>query len=136
MSFIINLFSSKSSTTTTNNTIPTEKANKLALEALIKERNLSLKAECRQFEQTYKQAIQEAELDYRFAVEQAKADMFRDIFIAIQRDVDMVLASNEYKNADAKTRSKIDCFRAWMVNSATNNRPSTDETLDRRFFVQ
>ncbi|KAG0335508.1 hypothetical protein BG000_007470 [Podila horticola] len=121
MSFIFSLFS--------DNATPTEKANKAALEAMIRERNIALKAECSVFEYNYKQAIQEAEYEYRRAVEQAKSDMFRDIFAAVKRDVDTVVASEEYSRADAKTRTKIDSFQAWMFCAAEKHLSENSEVL-------
>ncbi|KAF9304376.1 hypothetical protein BGZ74_001677 [Mortierella antarctica] len=121
MSFIFNLFS--------DNATPTEKANKAALEAVIRERNIALKAECSLFEHNYKQAVQAAEHEYRRAVEQAKSDMFRDIFAAVKRDVDTVVASEEYSRADAKTRAKIDSFQAWMFCAADKHLSENSEML-------
>ncbi|KAG0025731.1 hypothetical protein BGZ81_006951 [Podila clonocystis] len=124
MSFIFNLFS--------DNTTPTKKANKAnkaALEAVIRERNIALKAKCSFFEHNYKQAVQEAEHEYRRAVEQAKSDMFRDIFAAVKRDVDTVVASEEYRRADAKTRAKIDSFQAWMFCAAEKHLSENSEIM-------
>ncbi|KAF9323562.1 hypothetical protein BG006_001326 [Podila minutissima] len=121
MSFIFSLFSDNATTT--------EKANKAALEAVIRERNIALKAECSLFEHDYKQAVQAAEHEYRRAVEQAKSDMFRDIFAAVKRDVDTVVASEEYCRADAKTRAKIDSFQAWMFCAADKHLSENSEML-------
>lgn len=121
MSFILSLFS--------DHTTLAEKANKAALEAMIKERNASLKAECSVFEHNYKQAIQQAEHEYRCTIEQAKSDMFRDIFAAVKRDVDTVVASEEYSKADTKTRAKIDSFRLWMFGAAEKHLSENSEIL-------
>ncbi|KAF9406852.1 hypothetical protein BGZ94_002926 [Podila epigama] len=121
MSFISKLFA--------DNITPVEKENRAILEAMVKERKTALKAECSLLEMEYKNAVKEAEREYQRAIEQAKANVLHQVFSALERDVDFVLASDAYSSADAKTKAKIDSFKHCMTSAAFKHLSADEETF-------
>ncbi|KAG0001798.1 hypothetical protein BGZ80_003979 [Entomortierella chlamydospora] len=113
MSFIYNYF-------TNGNATPAELENTAALKAMIKDRKSVLKTEHKQCEGEYKQAVKDAEAEYERSKRQAKENMYRNILHAAQTEVDAIMATDVFANSDAKTRAKIEGFRAWMTTASTS----------------
>jgi hypothetical protein len=111
MSFIYNYFFNDNST-------PSERENAAAFKTMINDRKTTLKSEYKQYESEYKQAIQDAEVTYKRTKEQAKEDMERKIYVVLQREVDILLKTDEFSNSDAKTKAKVECFVSWMNNAS------------------
>ncbi|KAG0305314.1 hypothetical protein BGZ98_004319 [Dissophora globulifera] len=99
-----------------NSATPAEKENAAALKAIIKDHKSALKVELKQYEAEYKIALKVADAEYKRAKEQAKVDVIRKTLLVVTREVDTISATQEYANSDAKTKGKIQKFRAWMDN--------------------
>ncbi|GJJ76934.1 hypothetical protein EMPS_09293 [Entomortierella parvispora] len=108
MSFIFNYFYFDSSAT------ESEKENAAALRLMFKERKDYIKSESKKYEIEYKQALHEADLEYKRAKDQAREDFQRKIQTTLNTEFDTIMATDEYANADAKTRSKLEGMRNWM----------------------
>jgi hypothetical protein len=122
MSFIYNYFAGDNST-------PAEKENATALKAIIKDHKTVLKVEYKRFEIEYKQAVKEAEAEYKRAKEQAKGELFRKTMDMVKREIDVITATDEYANSDAKTKSKIDNFKSWMSSAEAKHFGEKEEDL-------
>ncbi|KAG0244692.1 hypothetical protein B0O80DRAFT_462148 [Mortierella sp. GBAus27b] len=109
MSFIYNYFFNDNST-------PAERENAAALKTMINERKSTLKTEYKQYESEYKQTVNEAEETYKRAKEQAKEDLQHKTLSALQREIDIILKTDEFANSDAKTKAKIEGFVSCMNN--------------------
>ncbi|KAF8929409.1 hypothetical protein BGZ58_008953 [Dissophora ornata] len=123
MSFIFNIFSS-------NSTTASEKENAAALKAIIKDHKSALKAESQRYEAEYKQALKDAEAEYKQAKQQAKDNLHRNLLSAVKREVDSITATEAFVNSDAKTKSKIENFKAWVDSSAEKHLDEEDEELE------
>ncbi|KAG0354355.1 hypothetical protein BC939DRAFT_443230 [Gamsiella multidivaricata] len=123
MSFIFNIFSDNSVT-------PSEKENAAALKAIIKDHKTALKAENKRFEAEYKQAVKDAEVEYKRAKQEAKDDLIRKTLDAVKREVDIITATDEFANSDAKTKGKIEGFRSWMNSAEERHFGEKDEDLE------
>ncbi|KAF9927258.1 hypothetical protein FBU30_003369 [Linnemannia zychae] len=108
MSFIYNYFCSSSTMT------PSEKENAAALKAMIKSHKSALKAEFKQHESTCKNTIKDAEAEYRRVKKQAEETMYRNILDAVNREIEIVMTTDEYMGADEKTKSKLVQFQEWI----------------------
>ncbi|KAF9079570.1 hypothetical protein BGX29_005362, partial [Mortierella sp. GBA35] len=107
MSFIYNYFVGDNST-------PSEKENAAALKSLINDHKATLKTEIKQYETDYKQTLKDAEAEYKRAKKQAAETMYRSSIDAVKREIDIITATDEYANSDAKTKAKIAQFQTWM----------------------
>ncbi|KAF9130372.1 hypothetical protein BGX30_013550 [Mortierella sp. GBA39] len=113
MTFIRNHFSGDTTTLS-------ERENTNLLKALVKDHKATLKVEYKQYELDYKQALKDAEAEYKRAKKQAEEDMYRKMLEAVKREVDIITATDEYANSDAKTKVKIAQFQNWMGNAAAH----------------
>ncbi|KAF9162984.1 hypothetical protein BGX20_001508 [Mortierella sp. AD010] len=113
MSFIYNYF-------TSGNATPAELDNTAALKAMIKDRRSFLKIGHKQCKAEYKQAIKDAEAEYERSKRQAKENMYCNMLHAAQTEVNAIMAKDVYASSDAKTRAKIEGFRAWMATASTS----------------
>ena len=107
MSFIYNYF-------TCNNSTPAEKENATALKALIKTHKTALKSEIKQYDINCKHTIKEAEAEYKRVKKQAEETMFRQTLDAVNREIEVILATDEYKGSDENTKAKITQFQSWV----------------------
>jgi len=127
MSFIFSYFSSNSAAT------ESEKENAAALKVMFKERKDFLKTESKKYEVEYKQTLQEADLEYKRAKDQAKEELQRKILTTVNTEFDTIMATDQYANADAKTKSKLEGVRSWMNGcmscrcSAADRKPEVAE---------
>lgn len=85
---------------------------------MIDDHKTTLKAECKQYESEYKQTVEEAEAAYKHAKKQAKEEMEHKMFVFLQREVDIILKSDEFANSDAKIKAKVESFVSWMNNAS------------------
>ncbi|KAH7036935.1 hypothetical protein BKA57DRAFT_496631 [Linnemannia elongata] len=111
MSFIYNYFACDNST-------PSEKENAAALKALIKSHKTALKTEIKQYDTDCKQTIKEAEAGYKRVKKQAEETMFRQTLDAVNREIEVILETDEYKGSDEKTKAKIAQFQSWVACAA------------------
>ncbi|KAF9184511.1 hypothetical protein BGZ51_003320 [Haplosporangium sp. Z 767] len=123
MSFIFNIFSSNPAT-------PSEKENAAALKVIIKSHKSALKAEYKQYEIEYKQAVKEAEAEYERSKQEAKDKLYRSTLEAINREINVITATDEYANSDKKTKTKIDNFKSWMNTEAEKHLGERDGELE------
>ncbi|KAG0312397.1 hypothetical protein BGZ97_011212 [Linnemannia gamsii] len=107
MSFIYNYF-------TCDNSTPSEKENAAALKAIIKSHKSALKSEIKQYDTDCKQTVKEAEAEYRRIKKQAEEAMFRQTLDAINREIETIMATDEYKGSDEKTKAKFVQFQSWV----------------------
>ncbi|KAK5822901.1 hypothetical protein F5H01DRAFT_336799 [Linnemannia elongata] len=112
MSFIYNYFACDNST-------PFEKENAAALKALIKTHKTALKSEIKQYDTDCKQAVKEAEAEYKRVKKQAEETMFRQTLDAVNREIEVILETDEYKGSDEKTKAKIAQFQSWVACAGT-----------------
>ncbi|KAF9116050.1 hypothetical protein BGX27_005079 [Mortierella sp. AM989] len=113
MSFIYHYFYNENSTSA-------EKENAATLKTIIKEHKTILKAESQQYEHEYKQALKNAEEEYKRAKQQAKENMHRSLLDAVKREMDAIMATEEFANSDAKTKTKIEGFKTWMAGASVS----------------
>ncbi|KAH7036939.1 hypothetical protein BKA57DRAFT_496634 [Linnemannia elongata] len=107
MSFIYNYFACDNST-------PSEKENAAALKALIKSHKTALKSEFKQYDTDCKQTIKEAEAEYKRVKKQAEETMLRQTLDAVNREIEVILETDEYKGSDDKTKAKMVQFQSWV----------------------
>ncbi|KAF9141588.1 hypothetical protein BGX30_004505 [Mortierella sp. GBA39] len=107
MSFIYNYFACDNST-------PSEKENAAALKAIIKTNKTALKSEIKQYDTDCKQVVKEAEAEYKRVKKQAEETMFRQTLDAINREIEVIMETDEYKGSDEKTMAKIAQFQSWV----------------------
>ncbi|KAK3813639.1 MAG: hypothetical protein JOS17DRAFT_450837 [Linnemannia elongata] len=107
MSFIYNYFACDNST-------PSEKENAAALKALIKTHKTALKSEIKQYDTDCKQTIKEADAEYKRVKKQAEETMFRQTLDAVNREIEVIMATDEYKGSDEKTKAKMVQFQSWV----------------------
>ncbi|KAK3813642.1 MAG: hypothetical protein JOS17DRAFT_779294 [Linnemannia elongata] len=107
MSFIYNYF-------TCDNSTPAEKENAAALKALIKTHKTALKSEIKQYDTDCKQTIKEAEAEYKRVKKQAEETMLRQTLDAVNREIEVILSTDEYMGSDEKTKAKIAQFQSWV----------------------
>ncbi|KAF9147485.1 hypothetical protein BG015_010879, partial [Linnemannia schmuckeri] len=100
MSFIYSYF-------TCDNSTPSEKENAAALKAIIKSHKTALKSEFKQYEIDCKQTVKEAEAEYKRVKKQAEETMVRQTLDAVNREIEVILATDEYKGSDEKTKAKL-----------------------------
>ncbi|KAK5822902.1 hypothetical protein F5H01DRAFT_336803 [Linnemannia elongata] len=112
MSFFYNYFACDKST-------PSEKENAAALKALIKTHKSALKTEIKQYDTDCKQTIKEAEAEYKRVKKQAEETMFRQTLDAVNREIEVILETDEYKGSDEKTKAKIAQFQSWVACAGT-----------------
>ncbi|KAG0054508.1 hypothetical protein BGZ83_011102 [Gryganskiella cystojenkinii] len=102
-----------------------EKENAAALRTMFKDRKVVLKTETKKFAFEYKQALQEANAEYKRATQRAKDEYHQNLFNVAKTEMDTIMTSDEFQNADPKTKSKIEGFRDWMnywASSGDNNK--------------
>ncbi|KAF9118928.1 hypothetical protein BGW39_000743 [Mortierella sp. 14UC] len=107
MSFIYNYFACDNST-------PSEKENTAALKAIIKDHKAALKSEFKRYDVECKQAIKDAETEYKRAKKEAEETMFKKTLDAVNREIEGILSTDEYKGSDEKTKAKIVQFQSWI----------------------
>ncbi|KAG0374974.1 hypothetical protein BGX24_009687 [Mortierella sp. AD032] len=107
MSFIYNYFSCDVST-------PSEKANAAALKEILKSHKIALKSEMKQYDLDCKQAIKDAEAEYKRIKKEAEETMFRNTLDAVNREIEIILSTDEYQGSDEKTKAKIAQFQSWV----------------------
>jgi len=107
MSFIYNYFSSDATT-------PSEKENAAALKAIVNDHKAVLKTEFKQYESEYRHTFKDAEAEYERVRKQAEETMHRNMMDAVKREMDIILATDEYASSDAKTKAKIAQFQTWV----------------------
>ncbi|KAG0267295.1 hypothetical protein BGZ95_002871 [Linnemannia exigua] len=107
MSFIYSYFSCDVST-------PSEKANAAALKEIIKSHKTALKSEFKQYDLDCKQAIKDAEAEYKRIKKEAEETMFRNTLDAVNREIEIILTTDEYRGSDEKTKAKIAQFQSWV----------------------
>ncbi|KAF9913033.1 hypothetical protein EC991_005901 [Linnemannia zychae] len=107
MSFIYNYFACDNST-------PSEKENAAALKAIIKDHKSALKSEFKQYDVECKQTIKDAEAEYKRIKKEAEETMFKKTLDAVNREIEVILSTDEYKGSDEKTKAKIVQFQSWV----------------------
>ncbi|KAF8937693.1 hypothetical protein BGZ47_008911 [Haplosporangium gracile] len=107
MSFIYHYF-------TCDNSTPSEKENAAALKVIIKSHKTALKSEIKQYETDYKQTVKEAEAECKRVKKQAEETMARQTLDAVNREIEVILITDEYKGSDEKTKAKLVQFQSWV----------------------
>ncbi|KAG9070318.1 hypothetical protein KI688_009655 [Linnemannia hyalina] len=107
MSFIYNYFAC-------DNLTPSEKENAAALKAIIKTNKTALKSEIKQYDTDCKQTVKEAEAEYKRVKKQAEETMYRQTLDAVNREIEVIMATDEYKGSDEKTKAKMVQFQSWV----------------------
>ncbi|KAF9927253.1 hypothetical protein FBU30_003364 [Linnemannia zychae] len=109
-----------------DNSTLSEKENSAALKTLVKDHRAALKVEYKQFYTDYKQALKDAENEYRQAKKQAEETMHLRTIEAVKREIEIIMTTDEYANADEKTKAKMAQFQSWMSHSAITHRSFAD----------
>ncbi|KAG0281691.1 hypothetical protein BGZ96_001049, partial [Linnemannia gamsii] len=90
------------------------KENATALKAIIKSHKTSLKSEIKQYENDCKQTVKEAEDEYKRVKKLAEEAMLRQTLNAVNREIEVIMTTDEYKGSDEKTKAKFAQFQSWV----------------------